>query len=412
MTIATKQREGRDSAPYFEAPEFPADAKLPDLPNLFDPQWVWHNCGAQLPAGHGDPRRIRIHHFIHSIGRSATVSYELGWPQDRYLPAEYFAATIRRDGTLRVNRYPQDQRLPGLARAARPDDALRLVSEHVLTVPARRARVQLIRYRPSYRAVLRHIIGKVRLYARVVRPADFEPFLAAYQRSRQSGFVVPELAGHWAEGGVMWLTEVKGRNLRALVRKGRAPDPDLLLAHIDRLWRAPCDSGQVRAFDLRRAYRRAMRSFRHNLRDFDDATHTLNSLADSLDPFVEAWRPSSMAHNDFYDDQMLQLRDGRIALVDFEDIAPGDPMLDIGNFLAHLRWSAHFSRQLRADNSRLYHDILRDAALARFRWNSHSLAKREAVCLFRVCTNAIRHPKEDWRERLSAGLSLVAECLG
>jgi len=37
---------------------------------------------------------------------------------------------------------------PGLVRAARSDTALGLVNEHVLSLPARRARVQLIRYRP------------------------------------------------------------------------------------------------------------------------------------------------------------------------------------------------------------------------------------------------------------------------
>ena len=399
------------SRPHFEAPEFPADPNLPELPRLFDPEWVWGNCQAQLPAGHGDPRQIRIHHFIHNIGNSATVSYEIDLPEELYLPAEYFVATLRRDGNLSVNRYPQDPRLPGLAGAARPDSALRLVSQHVLTVPARRARVQLIRYRPTYRAVLRHIIGKVKLYARVVRPADFEPFLAAYERSRRSGFTVPELAGYWAEGGIMWLNEVRGRNLRDLVRKGRAPDTDRLLSGIQQLWRVPVDRSRARPFDLNRAYRRALRSFRHNLRDFDDTAQTLATITDSLDPFVESWRPRSMAHNDFYDDQMLQLRDGRIALVDFEEIAPGDPMLDIGNFLAHLRWSAQFSRRARAKNCRHYYDYLRGAALARFGWDSRSLALREAVCLFRVCTNAIRHPREDWRDRLSAGLSLVAERL-
>lgn len=397
---------------YFDGLEFPADPNLPDLPALFDSQKVWQLCQARLPADYGEPRRIRIHHFIHNIGSSATVSYEVKWREDAYLPPEYFVATVRRNGALAVSRYPQDGRLPGLDPAARPESALRLANEHVLAVPARRARVQLIRYRPTYRAVLRHSIGKVKLYARVVRLADFEPFLAAYERSRESGFVVPELAGCWAEGGVLWLAEVKGRNLRELVRKGKAPNPERLLARLEQLWQGGVDIEQVPAFDLSRAYSRALRSFRHNLRDFDAAAPVLNHIVDALDPFVRDWRPTCMAHNDFYDDQMLQLRDSKIALVDFEDIAPGDPMLDIGNFLAHLRWSAQFTRRPRADNCRRYYDSLRDAALARFGWDSRSLAFREAVCLFRVCTNAIRHPREDWRDRLSAGLTLVADSLG
>lgn len=397
---------------FFERLEFPADSKLPDLPKLFDPQWVWLMCESRLPADYGEPQRIRIRHFIHNIGSSATVSYEVGWPAERYLPPEHFVATVARDGSLTANRYPQDPRLPGLVRAARPDTALGLVNEHVLSLPARRARVQLIRYRPLYRAVLRHIIGKVRLYARVVRPADFDSFLAAYERSRQSGFIVPGLAGYWADGGLMWLAQVQGRNLRSLVRKGIPPPPDHLLNSLELLWQTPLDHRNLRPFNLKRAYRRALHSFRHNLRDVDETARTLNCITDTLDPFVRSWRPTCMAHNDFYDDQMLQLGDGRIALVDFEEIAPGDPMLDIGNFLAHLRWSSRFARASRAENCRQYHDRLRAAALARFRWNPHELALREAVCLFRVCTNALRHPKEDWRDKLSAGLSLVADTLG
>ena len=54
----------------------------------------------------------------------------------------------------------------------------------------------------------------------------------------------------------------------------------------------------------------------------------------------------------------------------------------------------------------------RDAALDRFRWTERDLAFREAVCLFRICTNTIRRPQEDWRSTLGAGLFLVNETLG
>ncbi len=399
------------ASPYFKQVEFPDDPSLPQLPNLFDADWVRQVIDDAAGGQHLDPHRIRIHHFNHSIGNRATVSYEVEWPQDSYQPPGYFVATIVRDGPPQVFRYPDDRRLPGLVDAAHPDSALRLVNDHVLTVPVYRARVQLIRYRPEYRAVLRHKIGKARLYARVVRPADFEPFLAAYRISAQSGFVVPGLAGFWAEGGVSWFTEAGGRNLRELVRKGRTPDPDRLLNGLDVLWRISLDRCEARPFDLGRAYRRALRSFRHNLRDFDDASRSLGNIANSLNAFVQSWSPSCVAHNDFYDDQMLVFEDGRIALVDFEEIAPGDPMLDVGNFLAHLRWSARFARERQAEYCRNYYSLMRDAALARFHWNERSLAYREAVCLFRICTNAIRHPTPDWKSKLDAGLSLVNECL-
>ncbi|MDE2951536.1 MAG: phosphotransferase [Chloroflexota bacterium] len=396
-------------ATVFARVELPDDPDLPSLPKLFDSGWV---CEMIRNGAKPQPARIRIHHFIHSIGNSATVSYEVEWPGDSYLPSDYYVARTGRDGRIELRRYPDDQRLPGLVFAARPDAALQLINDQVLSTPARRARVQLIRYRPGYRAVLRHRFGRIKLYARVVRPGEFEAFLAAYQLSAQSGYLVPGLAGCWDEGGVLWFTELRGSTLRRRIRKGKAPHPDSLLSGLEVLWQAPQRASKVHPLNLERAYQRALRSFKHNLRDFPESSRNLQKLEELLSPFVQSWRPASMAHNDFYDDQLLVLRDGRLALVDFEDIAPGDPLLDVGNFLAHLRWSARFARETHAENCRDYRDGLRHAALSRFGWDEEGLALREAVCLFRICTNAIRHPKADWRGRLDAGLLLVSECLG
>ena len=396
-------------ATVFERVELPDDPALPSLAKLFEYSWA---CQSVQNGSGIQPLRIRIHHFIHSIARSATVSYEVEWPQDSYLPSDYYVATTGRDGRIDIRRYPDDQRLPGLANAARADTAIQIASDHVLSVPARRARVQLIRYRPGYRAVLRHRFGRLKLYARVVRPGDYESFLAAYQLSAQSGFLVPGHAGSWEEGGVLWFTELRGSTLRRRIRKGKAPHPDQLLSGVEHLWQTPHRGSKVRPLNLEGAYRRAMGSFEHNLRDFPESSRNLQKLEEVLRPFAQSWRPRSMAHNDFYDDQLLMLRGGRLALVDFEDIAPGDPLLDVGNFLAHLRWSSGFARQSHAENCRDYHDGLRHAALSRFGWDEDDLALREAICLFRICTNAIRHPKADWHSRLDAGLLLVSECLG
>jgi len=396
---------------FFADVVFPDDPFLPQLGRLLDSEWVCQAIQEQLPEAYGEPVRIRIHHFIHSIGKRALVSYEVSWPKERYLPPEYFVAKTNGSGPVALARYPIDSRLPGLAYAAQPAGALDLVNTHVLTMPARRARVQLIRYRPEYRAVLRHIMGRVRLYARVMRPADVSGFLATHGVATETGFVVPGLAGYWQDGGVVWLTEVRGKDLRRRIRKGKMPDPILLLDGLESLWKAPHRDCGIRPFSLSRAYYRALNSFRHNARDHVELSYRLNTIADALDSFIASWRPSGMAHNDFYDDQLLVLPDGRIALVDLEDIAPGDPLLDVGNFLAHLRWSAASSRRDRADNCRTFHADLRGAALDRFGWDGHSLSLREAACLFRICTNVIRHPKQDWQSKLEAGLLLVHDCL-
>lgn len=390
---------------------FPDDEGIPELPSLFDPDWVY-DAFRQFGGHEPSPERIRIRQFSHSLGRSAIVTYEVEWRPDEYLPSQQFAAMVERNGSVEVFQYPEDPRLPGLREVSEPEAALTLLNRHVLAVRARTARVQLVRYRPASRAVLRHSAARIRFFARVMRPSAASTFLAAHQLMGQSGFVVPRLAGYWPEGGVVWLAEIPGRNLRQRLRRGRMPDPMLLLDGLEPLWNASPSGHKDRPFNLAGAYRRARRSFRHNVHEGSEAARSLSDATRTLDPFVRDWRPGVLAHNDFYDDQMLVLRDGRIAVVDFEEAGPGDPMLDVGNFLAHLRWASHFRRSREADATGAYHQLFRSAALDRFRWSERDLALREAVCLFRVCTNAIRRPRDDWHKRLEDGLALVNETLG
>ena len=109
---------------------------------------------------------------------------------------------------------------------------------------------------------------------------------------------------------------------------------------------------------------------------------------------------------------MLVMEDGKIALVDFEEAGPGGPMLDIGSFLAHLLWSSQFGSAKSAVACQRYYEILRSSALECFNWDERSLTYREAVCLFRVCTNVIRHPQENGLAKLETGLGLVNDVLG
>ncbi len=391
---------------------FPDDPGLEDLPKLFDSEWIWRVYRCQFGVPETDPYRIRVRQFAHSLGRVALVSYEMEWRADEYIPSQHLAIRVERDKPVEMFRYPEDHRLPGLSRAAHPETALELLNKHVLAMRARRAGVELIRYRPASRAVLRHRVGRVRFYARVMRPDAVTPLIAAQELIGQSSFVLPRLAGYWEEGGVVWFSEIPGKNLRQRIQTGKLPDPALILDGLRTLWAAPQLPAGARPFDLSRAYRRAKRSFTHNVREGGSALRSLNDATNSLDSFVRSWRPTGIAHNDFYDDQMLILRDGRIALVDFEEAGPGDPILDVGNFLAHLKWASCFGRKRRGDGSGTYYQQFRSAALERLNWNERDLAFREAVCLFRICTNTIRRPQGDWHDRLEAGLSLVNETLG
>ena len=384
---------------------------MADLPKLFDTEWVWSRYLREFGAGLPAPRQLRLGLVSQTVGKRALVSYTIEWPPDVGLPSEHVTLRIERDKPVELYRYPDDPYLPGLKMAAVPESAHQLVGRHVLSFPGRRLWVQRIRYRPGSRAVLRHRVGKVKLYARVMRPTAVPGYLKAGELAGHSGFVLPRVAGHWEEGATIWLSEIPGRNMRRQIRKGYIPDTTALLDGLEGLWNTAPPSG-ARPFNLPGLYYRAKRSIRNALKDDDRALKDLAGTTGQLDAFVKTWQPSTLAHNDFYDDQMSVLPDGRIALVDFEETGAGDPLLDIGNYLAHLRWMFHFKRRGESDASGAYHTTLREAALERFPWSARELDLREAVCLFRVSTIAVRRPKPDWRATLDEGLKMVNTALG
>ena len=390
--------------------DFPADPELVELPNLFDAGWIWGRFQSEFGEQEHSPKTIRFRQFVHSTGRVAMASYLLNYGREAYLPSEHLTIKTERGVGTDLYRYPEDDRLPALADVADPDRAVRLVNQYVLAMRPRRVRVQLVRYRPRSRAVFRYSVGRVRLYARVVRPRVVGGMLEAHGLIGRSEFVVPRLVGCWEEGGVLWLSEIPGKNLRGQILRGRMPETGPLLEGLESLWDQPMTDEAGQPFDLYRAYRTARRTFRNKIGEDDVARREYVRAIEVLDPFVRSWRPTHIAHNDFYDDQMIEMRDGRIALVDFEEAGPGDPMLDVGNCLGHLKWAGKFGRSRRNASGRFY-EVLKSDALGRFGWDADELALREAVCLFRTCTNVIRRPKAEWRRNLVEGLSLVNETL-
>jgi len=410
--LAVKEQPEASSAtiPLYPQVAFPQDSSLPGMPNLFNGQWVWQSAREFSEFWDDSPAQIRVRQFSHIPGRTAIVSYIAEWDPEAYIPSEIFTFRLESGRPLSFSRYPQDHALPGLETAAHPDSGLRLLNQHVFAFPRRKLRVEMVRYRPGSRAVLRHRSGKIRLYVRVMRPSALPNLLAAAELAGHSDFAVPSVVGSWDEGGIVWLSEIPGRNVRRLMGSGKPPEPNLVLEALESLWAVPMQT-EGRPFNLAGAYRRARRTFRHALNGFDTAHELLDTAMKELDPFARSWRPTTTAHNDFYDDQMLALPDGRVAIVDFEEAGPGDPMLDIGNFLAHLKWASCMGRRPKKDVSAAYYAQLRSAALNRFRWSEQELNLREAICLFRVTTNTVRRPSEEWRGRTLKGLSLVNERL-
>ena len=141
----------------------------------------------------------------------------------------------------------------------------------------------------------------------------------------------------------------------------------------------------------------------------EEERRLLKLAMDTLGPFSESWEPSTLAHNDFYDDQVIITPQGQLALADYEEMGPGDPLLDVGNLLAHLRWMARFG--ISTEQCDLYRRRVRMAALGRFGWDSSELDLREAYAIFRLSGNPFRQLRPNWHQATETGLTMVVEVL-
>ena len=391
----------------------PEDEGLPGFSLLFDNEWVWQTYCDRFGAPEEPPQGLWVQQLSYRPGRRALVSYMVEWPEDFWMPDDRFAIELVKGSPEVVFQFPDDPNLPGLPQAVSPLEAQDLLTKHVrIDTPG--LRVEVVRYRPSSRAVLRYTagrrmadLGRPTLFVRVMPPRRIPRLLMAAQAVQSSGFVLPRLAGCWPEGGVVWLVRIPGETVRTLIRRGEAPEPDVILDHLERLWSGPVPT-ELTPRNMAGGLRRTREILSH-LIEGQEARQTLQRVVDTLSPFVDVWQPTALAHNDFYDDQMLFTPDtGRLALVDFEETAPGDPLLDVGVMLAHLRRSVRFGGP---EICETYRREFRAAALERFGWDQRELDLREAYSLFGLSANAFHQLQGNWYETLEMGLSLAAEAL-
>ena len=393
----------------------PLDTGLPGLLRLFDGEWVWQAFCNEFGEPDERPTRIRPRQLRYRPGSQALVCFAVEWQRGRWVAEDQFAVELRARKPPRLFRYPEDPYLPGLRIAASAADAHGLLTKYVRSFSPQRLRVEAVRYRPATRAVLRHIAswrrartGSVTLFARVMRPRQVEPLLAASGLAEHSGFNLPRLVGYWAEGGVVWMAKVPGDPVRTLVRRGTPPDPDRILGGLAKLWSSRVQPDQGHPFDLSGRFQTTERLLSQLLQS-EEARRLLQQLTSILGPFSDEWRPSALAHNDFYDDQVVLTPEGQLVLVDFEEIGPGDPLLDVGKLLAHLRRAARFgSAQAACDT---YRRQVRSAALARFGWEPQALDLREAIALFLLAPSPVRQLRRNWAKRVETGLILASEIL-
>lgn len=246
-----------------------------------------------------------------------------------------------------------DGAMPSLAAALDPEEARRRIAGILGTIRLREIRVT--RYKPGRRCVIEYdveverpnappetftLIGKVRRLRsgksghRLLR-ALWE---AGFDEDSPDGVSVPEPVAAVPELR-MWLQRKVHGSLATDLLSG--PEGENLArrvagaAHKLHLAGVPAKRRHTMADELRILRERLPLVARENPRwteRIERLVRTCERLGEAV-PEPEAYRG---IHRDFYADQVI-LAGSRLYLIDFDLYCEGDPALDIGNFLGHVR---------------------------------------------------------------------------
>jgi hypothetical protein len=356
-------------------------------------------------------------------GRSMTVRFDVG-ARRRAGPVDTLtvAAECRAGHPVRVWAFPEDPSLPGLPAA------LRLSGAEAGTA------VEMLRYRPRRRAVLRyrfchgdgsagvsggppapHSADRV-LFGKVLPPARAHRALRAAEALTPEGGAGLRLALPAAgpAPGALVVAPVAGRPLRDLLLAGDTLPSPARLARLSE--------------DLAAMTRPAPR---HPLPDSPAATrvtvvrqaagltaHLLPALRPALDELVAAVacgidsdppdrRP---VHGDLYEAQVLVGDDGTLGLVDLDDLGLGDPLLDAATFSAHLVALALCPGTATA-RILAYRAELRRAFLDRLGAHERSLRWRETYAMLLLSPGPFRALGPGWPTKVTARVEAATQLL-
>jgi hypothetical protein len=282
--------------------------------------------------------------------RLATITFAaLDWLSR----ARHEGAFLDEERSRLVELFPADFELPGLACATDPRQVapfLASLADAWSTADARPLRVEVLRYVPHRRCVLRYemdapdgprrLIGKV--YADAGRAADVGRKLLALRE--QLPGVAPALAGVHEAWNLTLMELVAGESMKRMLRDG----PSLECAR-DAVRRAAAALASLHAVRLEGAGAPSI---------LDEVRHVakrgariglvapalgaqLDSLLARLDALARdlVWDEPTFIHDGFKPAQVL-LDGDRVHIIDYDGSGRGDPAIDVGKFMAQLRKEA------------------------------------------------------------------------
>jgi len=289
-------------------------------------------------------------------------------------------------GRLEVGvwRWPFDPVLTGLRTAVTPSSAAPLIG----AADRREADVEVVAYRPTDRAVVRVRHGHQTAYFKVVPPQAAPALADRHHRLRGAGVPAPRVR-HVDEDGILILDELGGSTFRDLIKtnSGTWPGPAALDELADAFASAELESAPVPSAVAHAVLHASMLAA-----VMPRQRSRLEHLADTLQQVEPAPR-SATIHGDLHEGQLV-VDHGRITgVLDIDDAGPGDPVDDRANLIAHLRYRAVTTPELR---QRLtdHADMLRRSSTGRF--DRDRLDLSTAAALVGLATGPFRVQQPGW----------------
>lgn len=324
--------------------------------------------------------------------------------------------SVQESPHVRTWAYPFDPVLSGLADVLSIEGARRLAEPLFGAECSVRSRI--VRYRPTKRAVVRFEArprGRTDgepmvLYVKVIpaETADVLMKVAEALGSASDRFVLP--ASRPASGVVIYRNR-PGTGLRDLLVGGEQPNlpkPAEILGVPDEL-EALEATGTPGPWSVARRLRSTIRLLAAVL---PERAGSLRALEEHLSGELDrtALEPVTV-HGDFYDGQLLIDRRCRVAgVLDIDDVGPGDPLLDLATYSAHMVALSE-SHPEHVDRLEDHRNEVRDAFLERGH-DPLALAAREAVLALTMATGPLRVLSEDWPERVAHRIDLATRLAG
>jgi aminoglycoside phosphotransferase (APT) family kinase protein len=265
--------------------------------------------------------------------------------------------------------FPDDPRLPQLRELVDGDRVLRYLPYESLPFSGPEAirdiRIEIVRYRPEQRCILRYDIGfgsdgdRFVLFAKVFSDDTGEQVLGrmrhCYAAARALGVRVARPLAYCAALRAVWQEELSGIPLtQALGAAGTYRAPLMAIGrclaslHGAGLPMTQALSREARLADARKKAHKLAQMFPHLAGALDGLIEHAQSELSDLPPVRE-----TVIHGDMHFDQFRLANDGALALFDFDEWSRGDPAQDLADLIVDARLGGFGRDRTEMNRSRL-----------------------------------------------------------